>query len=119
MLDDYDSSYPDLLIKAGKTTMEIKRLRVLALEVFKTLNNLNPCYMKDIFHRTNNDSHRQNNLLVHHHNKTKYGDKSLRILGPRIWNSLPEKMKSVKNVETFRKLINEWCGPCCKCSICK
>ena len=27
--------------------MEVKRLRTLALEVFKTLNNMNPQYMKD------------------------------------------------------------------------
>ena len=29
--------------------MEIMRLRVLAIEIFKTVNNLNPNYMKDIF----------------------------------------------------------------------
>ena len=29
--------------------MEIKPLRVLAIEIFKTVNNLNLNYMKDIF----------------------------------------------------------------------
>ena len=28
--------------------MEIKRLRTLATEIFQTLNNLNPSFMKDI-----------------------------------------------------------------------
>ena len=32
--------------------MEVKRLRTLALEVFKTLNNVNPEHMKEIFHKT-------------------------------------------------------------------
>ena len=80
--------------------MEINRLRVLALEIFKTQPELNPLYMKYLFHRTTNLSHRPNKLFVHHHNTTRYGDKSLIILGPRIWNALPEH-KSVDNIDTF------------------
>ena len=29
--------------------MEIKRLPILAIETFKTINNVNPSYMKNIF----------------------------------------------------------------------
>ena len=47
-LDDYDSDYDVLLRKSGKVTMEIKRLRVLAIKSFKTVNYLNPNYRKDI-----------------------------------------------------------------------
>ena len=32
--------------------MEVKCLRTLALEVFITLNHLNPEYMKEIFYKT-------------------------------------------------------------------
>ena len=49
VLDDYDSDYDVLLRKSGKVTVEIKRLRVLFIEIFKTTSNLNPNYMKDIF----------------------------------------------------------------------
>ena len=34
VLDDYDSDYDVLLRKSRKITMEIKRLRVLAIEIF-------------------------------------------------------------------------------------
>ena len=44
--------------------MEVKRLRTLALEVFKTLNNMNPEYMKEIFHKTAFMTHRPLNLEV-------------------------------------------------------
>ena len=37
VLDDYDSDYDVLLRKSGKVTMEIKQLRVLAIEIFKTV----------------------------------------------------------------------------------
>ena len=35
--NDFASDYAELLRKSGKTTMEIKRLRCLALEIFKTV----------------------------------------------------------------------------------
>ena len=56
--NDFASDYAELLKKSGKATMEIKRLRCLALEIFKTVNNLNPCYMKEIFSKTTNLTHR-------------------------------------------------------------
>ena len=51
---DFDSDYKTLLDKSGKCTREVKRLRTLVLEVFKTLNNLIPASMEEIFHRTSN-----------------------------------------------------------------
>ena len=38
--------------------MEIKCLRCLALEIFKTVNNLNPYYMKEILSKTTNLTHK-------------------------------------------------------------
>ena len=46
--NDFTSDYSELLNKSGKPSMEVKRLRKLALEIFRTLNNLNPDYMKEI-----------------------------------------------------------------------
>ena len=40
--------------------MEIKRLRTLALEIiFKTLNNVNPIFMKDMFNFCPYSTHRK------------------------------------------------------------
>ena len=44
--------------------MKVNRLRTLALEVFKTLNNMNLKYMKEIFHKTPLSTHRPLNLQV-------------------------------------------------------
>ena len=94
VLDGYDSDYNVLLRKSGKVTMEIKRLRVLAIEIFKTVNNLNPNYMKDIFTPKLHPKVRPNDILVKYHNTITYGTKSLKTLGPKIWNQLPEDIKS-------------------------
>ena len=52
--NDFASDYAELLKKSGKATMEIKRLRCLAMEIFKTVNDQNPYYMKEIFSKTTN-----------------------------------------------------------------
>ena len=49
---DFSSDYESILNKPGKSTMELKRLRTLALEVCKIVNNMNSEYMKKIFHKT-------------------------------------------------------------------
>ena len=38
--------------------MEVKRLRTLATEIFKTLNNQNSNFMREIFYRSPNVSHK-------------------------------------------------------------
>ena len=49
-LNDYLSSYAELLEKSTSVSMETKRLHTMVYEIFKTLNNLSPVFMKDIFH---------------------------------------------------------------------
>ena len=82
--NDLVSDYTGLLKKSGKATMTIKRLRCLALEIFKTLNNLNPNYMKEIFPKSTNLTHRPLDIKINQSNTTKFGINSLRILGPHI-----------------------------------
>ena len=48
LFNDYVSETKVLLVKADKTTFLIKQHKNLAIEIFKTLMNLNPNYTKDI-----------------------------------------------------------------------
>ena len=86
VLDDYDSGHDVLLRKRGKVTMEIKRLRVRAIKNFRTVDNLNPNYMKDMFTPKLHPKVRPNDILLKHYNTITYSTKSLKILGPKIWN---------------------------------
>ena len=118
LYNDSTSDYNQLLNKSSKASMEVKRLRKLALEIFKTLNNLNPEYMKEIFYKTTNLTHRPFNIKVNQNNTTKYGNKSLRSLGPHIWNSLPKQIKEETNYNKFKNYIDKWFGAKCKCNLC-
>ena len=70
--------------------MKTKRLRRIVYENFKTVNNLNPVFMKDIFQYLPNVTLNKHNLYIHTQNTTKFGNKSLRAFGAHIWSTLPK-----------------------------
>ena len=46
---DYTSAYPQLLEKNSSCTMEVKRLRAICTDVYKSTNNTGPKYIKNLF----------------------------------------------------------------------
>ena len=69
-LDDYESDNDSLRRKSGKVSRELKQLRVLAIEIFKTVPSPNQNYMKGIFDKCLYiylAKVRPNNILVKHH----------------------------------------------------
>ena len=89
--------------------MEIKRLRKLALEVYKTINNLNPSYMKSIFKMNSNrtSARLKYNIDKTIYNSVTYGRNSLRVAGQILWNSLPNEANSL-NFTQLKKFMNNW-----------
>ena len=97
--------------------METKGLRMMVYEIFLTLNNLNPVFMKDMFHCSPNVTHKKHNLYIHSQNTTKSGNKRLRAFGANICNTLPDYLKSTTSLSEFKKFIKTWLGPKYKCSV--
>ncbi len=65
---DCTSSYEILLTKCNEAGIHIQSIRLLALEIYKTLNNLNlnPVFMRDYFtaKRVNHDLRKRNPLQI-------------------------------------------------------
>ena len=99
--------------------MEIKSLRNLATETFKTVNNLNSSLIKNMFISKQNARVCPNNIVVKIHNPATCRDKNLTTLGSKIWNRLPEKIKPETSYKKFKEYIDPWIGPNCRCNICK
>lgn len=123
LYNDHTSSYEELLTKSKGCTMTTKRLRFLGIEIFKTINGLNPSYMKEIFQiKFSNRSVRKQqelNMKVNNPNQVLFGERSLKTLGPKIWNALPHHIKSAENFLIFKRLIKTWDGVACKCNLCR
>ncbi len=45
VLEDYESSYEDLLSKCGMSMLKIQRARTLAIEVYKSIHQMTPIYI--------------------------------------------------------------------------
>ena len=110
ILDDYESHYDALLQNSGKSAIEVKRLRILAIEIVKTLNNQNPSFMGEMFYRSPYVSHKKQNLFIQSHKTAAFCDKSLKTIGTQIWSSLPEKIKLVTKLVDFKNSIKKGFG---------
>ena len=49
LYDDYHSLLEKILKKSGKFCMKVKRFRYFCIEIYKTINNIIPSIMKQIF----------------------------------------------------------------------
>ena len=56
--------------------MEIRRLRTLAVKIFKSLNEINHPHMKNIFKPKENLKVRQNDIIVKRINTSRFGTES-------------------------------------------
>ena len=123
--NDFDSDVESLLARGNNNTFLIKQHKNLAIEIFKTLNGLNPEYMKNIFVKNNqtynlrDNSRHANDLELQTFKGFTYGACSLKVLGPKIWNALPTAFKNSISLFAFKKLIKTWDGPVCDCKMCK
>ena len=119
--DDYVSDHLTLLKASSSVSMEIRCMRYLCIEIYETLDSLNPGYMKDIFQiqQSTYSTRRPYNIKVPRVNQTTFGTRSIRYEGAKIWNHLPNSLKSAETLEIFKSLIKTWEGPSCKCNFCK
>ena len=111
LLSDYVSSYEQLLEKSGKCNMNIRRLRFLCIEIYKTVNDLIPSYMKELLekkdgNRVTRDRYKSN-LNIPRRNQVTFGTKSLKFYGPKIWNAVPVNIKTAENLNVFKDLIKK------------
>ena len=94
--------------------MEIKWYRTLAIEIYKTLNDLNPAYMIDIFHLPmNRTSKRLANLKTNRFKIVKFEGNSLKTLGTILLNSLPFNARKCLSLYNFKCFIRNWGAPNC------
>ena len=111
LLNDYVSSYEQLLEKSGKCNMNIRRLKCLCIEIYKILNDLSPSFMKEIFekrgeNRVTRDRYKLN-LNMPRRNQVTFGAKSPKFHGSKIWNAVPVSIKTAEKLNAFKNLIKK------------
>ena len=52
------------------------------------------------------------------HNKVLSGSETLRTLGPKIWDLIPNGIKLASSLSIFKSLIKKWATQSCPCRLC-
>ena len=76
--EDYNISYDNLLKKAKVPSLQIRRMRTMALETFKIVNKLSPSCLHNLVHLRNSKYYfRYNNILdIPQVRTSRYGKKN-------------------------------------------
>ena len=119
--DEYNMDYESLLQKANLPSLELSRIRHIAIEVFKAIYKLNPAYICNMFQlKSHSYSLRSVNTLFQSQKKsTKGGLHSFSYFGSRVWNSLPNELRTTSDLTSFKRQIKNWDGHKCRCNFCK
>ena len=98
------SDYLKLLKVSVSVSMKVRRTRYLCVEIYKTLNDLNAGYMKDIFQVQQSEYSTRGpyNIKLSRVNETTFGTRSIRYEGAQIWNHLPNSLKSAETLAIFK-----------------
>ena len=119
--DDYESSPVKLLEYAKVPKLHVRRIRTMALETYKILNNLAPSCLKNLISvKDSKYSFRYSNILdLPQVKTTTYGKKSFRFAAASLWNSLPDHFRTEGSFSHFKSLLQSWSGTDCRFSACK
>ena len=94
---DKNTPYCDLLKQLGRATLAEERAHEILGTIFRILHGSCPVSIRDLIQRRIYQRRKVNT--------TKYGLKSCRYYGPKLWNSLPDSVKSLTTYAAFRKAL--------------
>ena len=115
-------TFKELLIRDNSVTIHHRNIHAVAIEMFKSLHNVQIDLMDDIFIKSSEfnvqRTRSQNDFMRPRVNTVHYGNDSLRDFGPRVWNILPNEIKSSTHLSDFRAKIKKWIPSECPCRLC-
>ena len=120
---DYYSKFEELLTKDGSFTKHHQNIQTVAKKIFKIRNGFSQVSFLDIFHNYNENNfyslRSQPGFQIPRINTTLKGIEFVRYFRPVIWNNIPIKIRSVKNIDTLKAEIRNLKPTNCSCSLCK
>ena len=118
---DYVSSFENLLQQDNSLTIHERNLQKLAIEMFKTKNNLSPPFMKKVFRVSDISMNLRSNPCFKTCNvrSVHYGTETVHFRGPQIWSLIPDNIKNLNTLSEFKSEIRKWKPVGCKCRLCK
>ena len=95
--NDYNSTYEELLASHNDISIHQKYLKYFAIEVYKSLTNLNPELMQSLFKNKSIPYNLRNGniCILPPARSSHYGINSVQLPGSLLWNNLPKQLKNL------------------------
>ena len=115
---DFATPRDELLEVYQETPLHTRNLRILLIEVYKSLHKINPEFMWNLFtYKVTNTSFRRGQLLALPSRQDCYKT-SLVLRATLAWNSLPASLKQADSLSVFITAIEQINSFYCQCRIC-
>ena len=115
-------SFSELLKIDKSVTIHQKNLQYLLIEIYKVKKGISPTIMNEIFQFFENPVYelRSGVHLPSRNSRTVFfGTKSIINLAAKLWNMVPENIKSSESLNVFKSKIKYWTPSHCPYQICK
>ena len=103
--DDKCLTFEELLVKDISVSIHRKNIHALAIEMFKVYTKTSPEIMQEVFQIKDQGDYflrNQRDFVIPTVKSVNYGLESIRFLGPKIWESLPNNLKNKKSIESVK-----------------
>ena len=115
---DFTSPYSELLKASKQTTLYERRIRQTLECIFKIKNDLMPPTQSSMFSiRQTTHNLRGTDLFIHPVFHNQYGQRSLRIQGPKLWSKLPDEWRCINDFKPFKDAVKNFKSSC-RCGTC-
>ena len=122
MYRDYKSSFKELLQKYKSITINQENLQYLPIEIYEVKVRISPKIVNEIFRFRKNSAYSLGSgirLKKPSSNSIQFESKSTVYLGAKIWEIIPENIKSSESVDIFKSKVKNWVLEVCPYRLCK
>ena len=115
------STYEDPLETDNSVSVHFHNVQALAIELYKVVNGFSPDIMKEVLPLSENLCYNTRNKRTFHSRNIRtvhFGSETLSHLAPKIWELVPEDIKKLKSVVSFKNAIKKWKPANCPCRLC-
>ena len=116
------SSDEELLSIDGSVFMHHKNLPKLVIEIYKVPNGLCPEVMNEVFQfqiQNHRNIRHNSTFRIPSFNTIFKGKESVSWLGPKISSQVPDEIKFLESLTSFKKAIKKWVPRKCESRLCR
>ena len=114
------STFNELLLRDVSVTVHERNIQILAVELYKVINDLAPDIMMEVFAKKQSSKYCTGFPFQSRNVRSvSYGMDTLSFLGPKIWSIVPIEIKEATSLREFKNKIEGWRPVECPCKLCK